>query len=96
MRRRLAIRLRAPGTYNPDKLPPMDPALSVRHSRRQRMLLGLAILDATREPGRKHTCAEIAAYCDCTRGAISMIEWAALKKLRDAASHGKFKEAFQP
>ncbi|WP_422321386.1 sigma factor-like helix-turn-helix DNA-binding protein [Prosthecobacter sp.] len=55
-------------------------------------MLGLAILEATRPPGRRHTHAEIAAYCGCTRSTISMIEWDALKKLQRRAQSWKFKQ----
>jgi DNA-directed RNA polymerase sigma subunit (sigma70/sigma32) len=46
-----------------------------------RIDLGLAILSATR-PGERLSCAEIAAYCDCTSGRIQQIERKALARLR--------------
>ena len=70
-----------------------------KKERRQRLMLGLAILDATREPGRRYTFDEIAAYCGCSKSTISMIEWYAIKKLQRRAKSWKFKplqEVFQP
>jgi DNA-directed RNA polymerase specialized sigma24 family protein len=46
-----------------------------------RIDLGLAILSATR-PGKQLSCAEIAAYCDCTPEAIRHVEQKALARLR--------------
>ncbi|WP_042724556.1 sigma factor-like helix-turn-helix DNA-binding protein [Chthoniobacter flavus] len=47
--------------------------------------LGLAILGAVTEPGQCRTHEEIAAYCGCTKQAISQIEWRAIRKLRKIA-----------
>jgi len=44
--------------------------------------LGLAILSAITPPGVCRTQTEIAAFCNCRRGTIFMIEQRALQKLR--------------
>jgi hypothetical protein len=44
--------------------------------------LGLAILSAKTPPGVTRSLEEIAAFCNCTRGGIWMLEQAALRKLK--------------
>ncbi|MFZ2280736.1 MAG: sigma factor-like helix-turn-helix DNA-binding protein [Prosthecobacter sp.] len=63
-----------------------------KKERRQRLMLGLAILAATRVPDRRYTLDEIAAYCGCPRSTISMIEWDAIKKLKRRARSWKFQQ----
>ncbi len=52
---------------------------------RERIDLGLAILDATRDRTRVYTLEEIAAYAGTRRSTIFMIEKRAIQKLRKAA-----------
>jgi hypothetical protein len=49
-----------------------------------RINLGLAISGATLAPRQHRTCAEIAAYCDCSKQMIHIIEKQALRKIRRA------------
>lgn len=51
-------------------------------ARTRRVDLGLAISGALLLPGERLTQEDIAAFCGCSRGAIYMIEQAALHKLR--------------
>ncbi len=53
--------------------------------RRREIGLGLAVLDAVREPGEVLTQTDIAEVCGCTSAAIQQIEAKALRKLRRAA-----------
>lgn len=57
--------------------------------------LGIAIAHATTPPGVIRTLDEIAAFCDCRKSTIHMIETEALKKLRRVASlHRLAREEF--
>jgi hypothetical protein len=49
-----------------------------------RVNLGIALLHALREPGKRCTVEEIAAWSDCSVQAVQQIEKAALEKLRRA------------
>lgn len=61
----------------------MNASMSHRE-RKQRMLLGLAILEATLPPGPR-SLAQISAFCDCSRQAIQQIEAGAVKKMQRRA-----------
>lgn len=52
--------------------------------RKERMLLGLAIMEATLPPGPR-SLAELAAFCDCSRQAIQQLEAGAIKKMQRRA-----------
>ena len=60
-------------------------------SKTPRVDLGLAISGALLPPGRTRTTEEIAAYCGCSKQAISQIEKRTLLKLR---RHGKCQHLF--
>jgi len=51
-------------------------------AQRRRVDLGLAILHALSEPGRRHSCAGITAWCGCSAENTQGIEARALAKLR--------------
>jgi hypothetical protein len=44
--------------------------------------LGLALLSCLRKPGQELTCADIAAWCDCSRQSIGALEKRAVRKFR--------------
>lgn len=52
--------------------------------KKQRLLLGLAVSALSLRPGQTRSLAEIAAFCDCSKGTILFIEQKALRKLRAA------------
>jgi len=49
-----------------------------------RIDLGLAISGATLLPGQQRSLVELAAYCDCSKQMIHIIEKQALRKIRKA------------
>ena len=50
----------------------------------ERVDLGLALLSKLRAPGERLSCAEAAAWCDCSEIAIRNIEAKALAKAKGA------------
>ena len=46
----------------------------------------LHLFDLVRDPARRYTQEEIAAFCGCSRGMIYLIEKSAMEKLRRAAT----------
>ena len=57
---------------------PAEPELS----KSDRINLGIDLLHALREPGKRCIVEEIAAWCDCSEGAIKDIAKKTLDKLR--------------
>ena len=51
--------------------------------------LGLAVLSATREPGRRYTCEDIADFCDVAPQTVRNIEARAMLKVRKALEKEK-------
>ena len=62
----------------PTAIEPAEPEFS----KSARINLGIDLLHALREPGKRCTVEEIAAWCDCSEKAIILIEKKALAKLR--------------
>jgi hypothetical protein len=54
----------------------------------ERINLGLEVLSVIAEPGATFTHQDIAAFCDCTRDAIFLIERSALSKIGNRLRFG--------
>src|SRR5258708_481383 len=58
-------------------------------SKSRRIDLGLAILSVLAQPGARYTLADIAAFCDCTKGTVEVIERKAMAKSAQSDEGGR-------